>query len=836
METLSQDIRYGLRMLRRSPAFTAVAVLTLALGIGANTAIFTLINAVLLKMLPVQDPGALVIVGNPARAHERNVGTPQSDLFSYPLYRELRDGNNVFSRMMASAEVNRSKVETAAASVVTEEAAGTLVTGNYFDVLGVSPFLGRTLKPDDDTAKAAHPVVVISHEFWQRKLSGDPNIVGQGLRLNNYPYTIVGVAAPGFFGDTVGDKQDFWVPMAMQAQMMPGRAWLENVQVSWLRSMARLKPGVTMGQAEANLSLLFQQWLHGPVGRALDPGDQQALQQAKVPVVAGGKGFSDLRDEFSAPLLLLMAIVGLVLLIACVNVANLLLARASARQKEVAVRLAIGASRTRLIRQLLTESLLLAFTGGLLGLLVAGWGTKALLKLSIGERASQGIQAAPDFRVLLFTAIICLLTGVVFGLVPALRSSRVAVAPTLKESSTAQARAGRFPLGKVLVAVQVAICLLVLFASGLLVRSLGNLRKLDLGYSKEQILMLRADPVAAGYKQAQFINFEQEMIGRLSALPGVRGATGSENGLFSGTESGDVMKIEGYVAARDRDRICFWDQVGTNYFGALGIPIILGRDLGPRDTPAAQKVAIINETMARFYFGSGNPLGRKMWIEDQERKEQPIEIVGVARDVRDHAVRGPVQRRFYIPIGQAPDSLFAINFEIRSAGKPAALAEAARKAIAAFDPNIPITRVATVEELVDRSISEDILIARLSSFFGVLGLLLACIGLYGVMAYTVNRRTREIGIRMALGAQRSQVLGMVLREAMKLVLIGIIAGIPIALLVSRVFASMLFGLTPTDPLSMLVVVVALAAIATIAGLLPARRATKIDPMVALRYE
>jgi putative ABC transport system permease protein len=834
LETFSQDIRFGLRMLRRSPAFTAVAVLTLALGIGANTAIFTLINAVLLKTLPVHDPGALVIVGNPSRAHERNLGTPQPDLFSYPLYRELRDGNKVFSRMMASAEVNRTKVETAAAGVVTEEAGGTLVTGNYFDVLGVSPFLGRTLTPEDDTAKGAHAVVVISYDFWQSKLSGDLNVVGQAVRLNNYPYTIIGVAAPGFFGDTVGDKQDLWVPMAMQSRMMPGRAWLEDVQVSWLRSMARLKPGMTIGQAEANLNLLFKQWLQGPVGRALDPGDQQALQQEKVPVVAGGKGFSDLRDQISTPLLLLMAIVGLVLLIACVNVANLLLARASARQREVAVRLAIGATRGRLIRQLLTESVLLAFAGGLLGMLVAHWGTEALLKLSLGERASQGIQASPDLRVLLFTALMCLLTGLVFGVVPALRSSRVAVAPTLKESAPAQA--GRLPLGKLLVASQIAICLLVLFAAGLLVRSLGNLRKLDLGYSKEQILIVRADPVAAGYKQAQFINFEQEMIGRLSALPGVRGVTASENGLFSGTESGDNLKIEGYVAARDRDRICFWDQVGTNYFSALGIPIVLGRDFGPHDTPAAQKVAVINETMARFYFGNGNPLGRKIWIDDGERRNQPIEIVGVARDVRDHAVRGPVQRRFYIPMGQAPDSLFAINFEIRSAGKPAALAEAARKAFAAFDPNVPLNRISTVEELVDRTISEDILIARLSSFFGVLGLLLACIGLYGVMAYTVNGRTREIGVRMALGARRSQVLGMVLREAMKLVLIGIVTGIPLALLVSRIFASMLFGLSPTDPVSMLVVVAVLATIATIAGLVPARRATKIDPMVALRYE
>ena len=836
METLFQDIRYGMRMLRKSPAFTLVAVLTLALGIGANTAIFSLINSVLLKMLPVQDPGALVVVGDPARANDRNLGTPQADLFSYPLYRELRDGNNVFSGMMASGEVNRSKVETAAVGVVTEDAAGTLVTGNYFTVLGVNAVLGRTLTAEDDTAKASHPVVVLSYDFWQRKLSGDPNIVGQAVRLNNYPYTIIGVAAPGFFGDTVGDKQDFWVPMMMQAQMMPGRAWLDDVHASWLRSIGRLKPGVTNGQAEANLNLIFKQWLEGPVGRALDPGDQDALRKSKVPVVPGGKGFSSVRDEFFAPLMLLMSIVGLVLLIACVNVANLLLARASARQREVAIRLAIGASKARLMRQLLTESLLLALAGGLLGLLAARWGTETLLKLSVGQRASEGIQTSPDLHVLLFTAFICLLTGMIFGLAPALRSSRVAVAPTLKQSALTQARAGRLPLGKLLVASQVAICLLVLFASGLLVRSLGNLKKLDVGYDKEQILMVRADPVAAGYKPAQLINFEQEMIGRLASLPGVRGVSGSENGLFSGTESADGMNVEGYVSARDQDKLCYWDQVGANYFKALGISVVLGRDFGPQDTPAAQKVAIINETMAKFYFGNTNPIGRKIWFDDEERKNQPVEIVGVARNVRDHALRGPVPRRFYIPMGQAPDSLFAINFEIRTAGKPAVLTEAARKVFAAFDPNVPLTRVSTVEELVDRSISEDILIARLSSFFGVLALLLACIGLYGVMAYTVNGRTREIGVRMALGAQRTQVLWMVLHEAMKLVVIGVIVGIPLALAVARLFSSMLFGMSAADPVSMIVVILMLGAIATLAGLIPARRATKVDPMVALRYE
>jgi predicted permease len=376
----------------------------------------------------------------------------------------------------------------------------------------------------------------------------------------------------------------------------------------------------------------------------------------------------------------------------------------------------------------------------------------------------------------------------------------------------------------------------VLFAAGLLVRSLKNLRDLDVGYRRDNILMVRVDPVAAGYKPAQIMEYEREMSSRLASLPGVRSVTASENGLFSGTESADSMKIEGYTPSRDKDRVVYWDQVGTNYFHALGIPVLAGREFGPQDTPTSLKVAVINESMAKFYFGHANPIGRKIWIDDQEHKDKPMEIIGVVPDVRDHTLRGPVQRRFYVPTGQALDAMYAINFEIETAGKPQDLTEPVRKAFAALDANVPVGRIRTLNELVNSSISKDILIARLSTFFGLLALVLACVGLYGVMSYTVSRRTREIGVRMALGAQRTQVLAMVLSEGLKLVLIGIVIGIPLALLSSRVFSSMLFGLSPADPLSMMLVIVVLGSIATLAGLIPARRATKVDPMVALRYE
>jgi predicted permease len=391
-------------------------------------------------------------------------------------------------------------------------------------------------------------------------------------------------------------------------------------------------------------------------------------------------------------------------------------------------------------------------------------------------------------------------------------------------------------MGKILVAFEVAVCLLALFAAGLLMRSLNNLKKLDLGYSRENLLMVRADPVAAGYKVQRFITFQQEMTARLASLPGVKSVTGSENGLFSGTESASGMKIEGYTSSKDEDLMVYWDQVGTNHFKALGVPILRGREFGPQDTPTSLRVAVINEAMAKFYFGNSDPIGKHITINDQESKDKPMEIIGVARDMRDHELRGPMQRRFYVPLGQAPDTLFAINFEIRTAGDPAAMEETVRKAFATYDATVPLTRVKTLPELVDNNMFQDILLSKLTGVFGLLALLLACVGLYGVMSYTVSRRTREIGLRMALGSQRNQVMSLILSESMKVVLIGVVAGIPLALLAARALGSILFSLGPSDPVSLAIVVVLLAAVAGLAGMIPALRATKVDPMVALRYE
>ncbi|HEY4677323.1 MAG TPA: ABC transporter permease [Candidatus Angelobacter sp.] len=832
MGTFLQDLRYALRMLRKNPAFTAVAVLTLALGIGANTAIFSLENAVMLKMLPVKNPGELVVVGDPTEVHSRRMGDPGVRVFSYPLYRDIRDGSSVFTGVLASGEAHRLRVTGDSIGEISGNTTGVLVSGNYFSVLGVNALYGRVITPDDDSGPGAHPVAVVSYGFWKNKLGENPNIVGQTLRFNNYPFTVIGVAPPGFYGDTVGDAQDVWVPVTMQEQVISGRKWLEDYNASWLHVIARLKPGVTVENAAANLNLLLQQLVSGPLKAKLSKDDLDNLKAAKVPVSAGGGGFSDLRGDFQQPLLLLMVIVALVLVIACVNVANLLLARASSRRKEFAVRVAIGAAPGRIVRQLLTESILLAFSGGALGLLLARWGTNALLKLS----RNNDLEASPDLRVFLFTAAVCLLTGVLFGLIPALRSRRVAVALTLKSGSQngSSANAG-WNWGKLLVTGQVAVSLLVLFVAGLLVHSLQNMRNVDLGYNREHLLVVSTDPLAAGYNNARTTSFANQLAEQIGSLPGVRAVTSSKNGLFSGSESGNTIKVEGYTSKNDADLQAAFDEVGPDYFRGVGIPMLLGRDIGLQDTETSPKVAVINETMAKFYFGKANPIGRKFIVDDPGSKG-PVEIVGVARDARDHKLKGSVDRRFYLPLSQALGPLPVVNVMIRTVGNPVAVAEAVRKQIKNLDANIPVNNIRSLNELTDRAISDQILIARLSSFFAGLALLLAAIGLYGVLSYSVAGRTREIGVRMALGAQRGSVLKMILREAGTLVLLGVVIGIPSAILASRLFSSMLFGLKGTDPVSMLLVIAVLLAITLVASYIPARRATKVDPMIALRYE
>jgi predicted permease len=835
MSTLTQDLQYGLRQLRKSPGFTAVAVITLALGIGANTAIFTVVNALLLKMLPVKDPQQLVVVGDPANPNERSNGTPRTDVFSYPLYKQLRDENSVFTGLCAAANDHHIEVETDQGAIFDEKITGRMVSGNYFDVLGLQPATGRLFKDSDDTAEGANPVAVLGYNYWQRKFASSPQVIGKDIRLNGYPFTIVGVAPEGFEGDVVGEQMALFIPLSMQPQIVRGRHWRNTGNTSWLSLIGRLKPGVTAPQAEANLNVVFQQAQKGDYGAALSSDDRNAIRDLRINVVAGGGGLSDLRASYRVPLLLLIGIVGLVLLIACVNVANLLLARASMRNREIAVRLAIGASARRVLQQLLTESILLAIIGGLAGSLLAILGVRTLVNTF---DATANLPLVPDWRVFLFTAVVVLITGVLFGMVPALRTLQVRVSPALKDANrTASGTSSRFGWGKSLIAGQVALSLLVLFAAGLLVRSLQKLMTQDFGYTRDHLVIARTDPTSTGYNSQNMKLLAEQLASRLASTPGVRAVTYSTNGLFSGTENADAIMVPGFKAVRPEDRAAREDFVGPDYFGVVGIPILAGRGVEAQDTAASTRIAVVNEAMVKYFFGGQNPIGHQFKIDDANWLDKPITIVGISHNSKDHdsGLRESVQPRFYMAYQQIPDP-DQIIFEARVQGESASAVANIKSQIKAADPRLPVSFVRTLDSLVNDSAADQIALAKLSTFFAGLALLLACVGLYGVMSYTVAGRTREIGVRMALGARRVDVVRLVLREGLLLVVIGLVVGIPLALASSRLLHSFLFEMKSTDPVSMGAVVLLLGLVAAFAGLIPARRAAKVDPMVALRYE
>ncbi len=842
LDGLLQDLKFGARMLVKAPAFTLVAALTLALGIGANTAIFSVINALLLRTLPVQNPEQLAVVGDPARVHSWSNGSPQAKSFSVPLYKEFVANNEVFSSLAATANMfARVRIEQNGQESGPEKATARIVSSSMFETLGVPSALGRTFTAEDDKAAGADPYTVISYAYWKRRFNQDPAIIGKTIRVNGYPLTIVGVAARGFDGEVVGDNVDLWVPLMMEPQVLPGRDYLNKVDTSTLILIGRLKPGISVQQAQAGMNVTFQRIAHSSFADRFDADNKSELAKLKIEVTDGSRGLSSIRPELEKPLWFLMGIVGLVLLIACVNVANLLLARSSARQTEMAVRLAIGASATRIARQLLTECVMLSAVGGALGLLASVWVTRALLWLVTASRSIR-IDVAPDGRVLAFTAVASIFTGLLFGLAPAMRARRMQLFNVLKEGGRSAGTSGapRPSVSRYLVAAQVALSVLVLFTSAILVRSLKNLQHFNTGYQRDSLLLLRIDGTTAGYRGDRLMNAWNELRERFAHMPGVVSVTDSENGLFSGSESADGIIVEGFTPSRDQDKVAYDDTIGTEYFSTIGVPILLGREFGPQDTATSPRVVVINETMARFYFKDANPIGRHITLDDDENdwRHKPFEIVGVARDIRDHSVRKPAERRFYMPDTQTHESagIGQLNFIIRVSGDPAALLETARKTVREFDPNLPITQSNTANELVDQSLTDQIVIANLSGLFAGLALLLACVGLYGLMSYSVAGRTREIGVRMALGATRTKLIWLVLREAMIMVVVGILIGAPIAIASSRGLHSMLFEVTPVDPLSLLTTAVVLSLVATIAAFIPARRATRVDPMVALRYE
>jgi predicted permease len=838
IEELFQDLRYAVRTLRMSPAFTIIAALSLALGIGANTAIFSLINSLLLRPLPgVQEPGRLVAVGDPSRTGGRSEGNVRTDLFSYPLYEQIRDHDQVFTGIFASGRAGRVAVSSEGAGdpkAGAETARGRIVSGNYFSVLGVPAFLGRTFTAAEDRAPGSDPFVVISHDYWKRRFGRDPGVIGRSITLNGSLFTVVGVTPPGFSGEIVGFPTDVWIPLMMQLQVNPGRPALDRWDTSWLLLMGRLKPGASIPQARAEMNALVARAVSTFAGSKIPKEMMPGPQAMRVQTSSGASGFSSLRPQFTQPLFILMIIVALVLVVACTNVANLLLERAMGRQKEIAVRLSIGAGRPRLIRQLLTESLLLSGLGGVLGILFALWAGPALLRLA-GGSSSVTLDLRPDLPVLAFTAALALLTGIAFGLAPARRATRVELAATLKENARSVMGSGkgsgRLPAAKLLVVGQFALSLLLLTCAGLFVRTLQNLERLDLGVDRDHLLMLKVDPVAAGYTGDRLMAFPARFLERMKTLPGASAVTYSENGIFSGTESDSSVRLEGVNAGADGLNIAY-DRVGPDYFRSLRIPLLLGRDIGSPDREGTTLVTVVNEALAKRYFPGTSPIGKHLTVTGPP--DMVFEIVGVAHDVRDHELRGTVPPRFYTALAQSTTFASAFNMEIRT-GQPAALTETVRQAVREHDPGLAVVELRPLNAMIDDSINHERLIAKLSAVFGLIALVLASIGLYGVVSYTISRRVNEIGIRMALGAQREDVLWMVLRETLLLAFAGVAVGLLFALAAARLVTSLLFGLSGRDPGTLAASTAILVVVALLAGAIPGTRATRVNPTQALRY-
>jgi len=830
IESLAQDVRYGLRTLRKSPGFAAVAVLTLALGIGANTAIFSLIDTILLKALPVPDPERLVSL---------RWESPQAktDSLPYPTFELLRNSNNVFSGMFAFSNVGLATRVDGRPGL----ARGQLVTGSYFSVLGVQAFAGRTFTSEEDRVPGADPVAVISYQYWKRQFGLERAAVGKSITLNGVSFTIVGVTAPGFDGVSLGDRLDIWLPMMMQAQMMDGRSRLEDPKGWFFRIMARRKPGVSLQQAAANLNVAYQQIARQETGARITPEVERELAKQKIAPLPASKGLSDLRDRFATPLLVLMALVGLVLLVACANVSSLLLARANRRQREIAVRAALGAGRARLVRQLLTESLLLAALGSLVGLLLAYYGDDLLLKLPLMGESPLAITLRPNGTMLVFTAGITLLAAVLFGSAPAWTAARTDLNEALKAgtgrvaTASGNERSG-WGMRKLIVIGEVALSLLLVASAGMLVHSLLKLRDVNPGFNQDKVLLVAIDPTIVGYRDTRLMSLYKDLAEAISELPGVRFVSLSAVPPLSRGQWRTGMFVQGHVPGPNEDTTTPWNLIGPNFLRTLQIPLLQGRDFVPQDDSRAPRVAIINQAMAKFYYGNDSAVGKRLSFTSPAGGE--IEIVGVAGDTRYESLREPTQHMLYLPYLQPPTGSgeFGATAEIRTEGSPESLVSAVREAIRSVGRDVPIIGFRSLAEEVNNSLAQERMVAELSSLFGLLTLILAAVGLYGVMTCTVAGRTGEIGIRMALGARRSQLLWMVLRESLELVTIGVVIGIPLVFVFVRLISSQLYGITRGDPLTICLAVALQSTIAAIASYIPARRATKGDPMVSLRHE
>ena len=846
LETVLQDVRYGLRQLRRSPGFMLVALLTLALGIGANTAVFTLMDAVMLKSLPVADPQQLYSLGADDNCCQMTGLQGNFTIYSYALYQHFQEHAPQFSQLAAfqagamPLAVRRSQGREAA-----QPYRGEFVSGNYFQTFAVPAYAGRLLTPGDDRSNVP-PVAVMSYRAWQQHYGGDPGVIGSAFVLNGKVFTISGITPPAFYGDRLSsDPPDFWLPLGTEPLLSGPGSILHRPGEFWLYLTGRLKPGVPLAPLQAQLTVELQQWLR--TVPKLEEHNRREISQQRIMLTPGGAGVSYLRDQYAGGLRLLSILAGLVLLIACANLANLLLAKSSASRVQMAARIALGASRARLIRQMLTESMLLAVLGGAAGVAVAFLATRMILVVAFRGAQYIPISATPSAPVLVFALILSLLTGILFGVGPAWISSRSHPAEALHGATRSTRDRSAVPQ-KSLVVLQAALCLVLLAGAGLLTRSLLNLQKQHFGFQTRGRYIIRLDPSLAGYAMERLPGLYRQLRRQLAAIPGVLSVSYSGYSPLRGDNWSSDISVEGHSPV-DYAKVAApsWLRVSPYYFETIGTRLLRGRAISEQDTPTSMPVAVINQTFARKFFSGEDPIGKHFGIGESDHSHD-FEIVGVVEDAKYQDARAAAYAMFFLPFLQRiarkdetsqlaiDGSNYLQDVELLVAGHPKELESQVRRALAEIDPNLTVLSMTSFDEQVARNFNEDRLLARLTGLFGVLALVLASIGLYGVTAYNVVRRTNEIGIRMALGADRHNVLGMVLRSALGQVLLGLALGIPISLAGGRALSSQLFGVKGYDPVVLAAAAFVLAACAAVAGLVPARRAASIDPMQALRAE
>ena len=839
MSSLLQDLKYAIRRLGNQPGFTAIAVLTLGLGIGANTAIFSVMNAVLLRPLPVQEPERLVQWSDSPDegAIAGSLMSGRWEYFTYPVYRAYREQLKSVSGVVgirSTSDALSILGESGTTDGPAQMGSGQLVSGNYFSVLGATPLLGRALSPSDDEP-AAPPAAVVSYGYWSTRLGNDPAAIGRTVQLNGTPVTIVGVMGKDFFGERVRRAPDYWLPLQLQPRIELSDPIFEDVTYYGLRILGRLAPGKTLEDAESEATAILRRSLTDQSGSSLSRETSSLISQSFVKLVPGGRGVSSLRDAYQDSLFVLSAVVALVLLIACANVANLLLARAVARHTEITVRLALGASGSRLARQLLTEGIVLALVGGMLGLVIAAWGSQ-LLVTAVAPRSPITLEMSAG--VLGFTTMVSLAAGILFSLAPALRSGRLDLASALKDrSKSGVGPRGRIGLAPALVAGQVALCLVLLVGAGLLTRSLVNLQGQEIGFDRSGVLLVRLQTRLANYRSSELPDLYRRLIDQIQAVPGVSSATVANYSPMSDMLRSSTLVVQGYQPSEGERVRTTLNLVGPRYPETMGMTMLAGRALNDGDRVGAPKVAMVNQAFAKAYFKNRNPVGGRFGFGDAGTDSGEYEIVGVVGDARFGGPSSEPDKMVLVPmLQQADGSAFTSELAIRLAGDPASAGPAIREAIVTVDPKLPISGMITIEKQIDSALSQQRLFARLVGVFGALAVLLACVGLYGVVAQSVARRANEVGIRMALGAQPNSIIGMVLKETLTLIAVGLAVGVPAAMAGAQMIRRQLYGVGTADPLTIVGTSLLLVAVAAIAGLIPARRAARVAPMSALRRD